>query len=134
MQGKCNDYVRYTQTVPQENSTCLIAYPEEPQEALSVETNATYLFDTPLVLSYSKIYAFGEFEYTPCKEVEVKFIIVIVFVSAGILCIIALVIALWCARKYRRLYMQLPEEKEAMKRESNEYNLDVEHNSPQVNK
>ncbi len=96
-----------------------------------METNATYIFDTPLVLSYTNKYAFSEFEYTPCKEVEVKYIIVIVFVGAGVLCIIALVIALWCARKYRRLYMQLPEEKDAIKRESNEYNLDVEQTPPQ---
>jgi hypothetical protein len=93
-QGKCNDYVRYTQTKARDNNTCLITYPEEPQDGISVETNATYVFDTPLVLSYANKYAFSEFEYTPCKEVEVKYVIVIVFVSAGILCIIALVIAL----------------------------------------
>ena len=95
------------------------------QSILNTHTNESYIINDIILEGLKANLTFSEFDYSSCREVEVKYILVIVFVGLGIICVIALAIALCCARKYKRLYMALPE-KDVGKGAANEYNLEVE--------
>jgi hypothetical protein len=141
--SKCNENTRLYQYIIKNESQCLVYFPQFDYNLEVNSFNVAYPIDLDTVYDdYNKKYIFQDSSYEFCREVEIGYIIYLTFLLVGLVCAICLVIALLCARRYRRLLYEkintkersdaMPKE-EAKKEEAKKEEAKLNEESPSNN-